>query len=387
MVREVKILPLVVAHALRLTVERGQGRSHFTRFGATGLAALLWGWWVAASVAAQVSDISPRSCQPGTTTQLTLVGQNLSEGLRLICSQPEAEIEVESVTAEQALISLTLPASAPLGPLGLWMATSTAGGGPWIVMVDDLPGVIADPTCHSLATAQRVPAQVAVSGISRGAQSDFYRFQVEAGQRVAFQVLTQSLHSAMDPVLRLLTVEGQLLREVDDDGVGPEARFSYRFEQAGDYLLEVRDSQYARGGRYHLRVGDFPLLGCALPPAIQYGQAAEIQFLSLDGNPPLPSRIEPFQESSDDPQLLLIASRLPEGRSSAWAPVVVAPHSIHAAGEVGTRVLTAPLAFGGNLSQPGQRDRFYPRNSQSKPEVQLTNPQSRLRDRAADAAT
>jgi Protein of unknown function (DUF1549)/Protein of unknown function (DUF1553) len=312
---------------------------------------------------AQVSDLQPRVCRPGETTKLTLVGTELDKSLRLLSSHKRASFAIESVTPEQATVAMTLPADAGLGPMGISTATLAATNDPWILVVDDLPMVAREANNTSRQTAQQITPQCCIAGAARGAQSDFYRFQVEAGTQLSFEIITQGLHSAMDPMLRLMTLDGKLVKAADEDGVGPEAKFSYRFEQAGDFILEVLDSRYTAGGSYHLRIGDFPILASSQPAAIQRGQTVTVNFSTSDGQTAQPTQVAVAPNYLND--TLLVSTKQVGGQSSAWRPlhvsdlpVIAVQPSAAPSASTESVALTIPSCVCGQLTQPKQQGVF-----------------------------
>lgn len=315
---------------------------------------------------AQITDLQPRVCRPGETTKLTLIGKDLDQALRLTTTRKDVIFAIESVAAESAVVALTPSGDAALGPMGLWTVTQASIGEPWIILVDDLPAVVRDANNTSRQTAQQIVPQCAIAAASRGAQSDFYRFQVEAGKRLSFEILTQSLHSPMDPLLKLMTLDGNVIAAVDEDGVSPEARFSYQFEQAGDYLLEVLDSRYTAGGQYHLRIGDFPILAGAQPLAIQRGQAATIDFFTQSGQTVESRQVAVGQTHLDEN--LLIATKQPGGQSSAWLTLHVSDWPVQLPTKDPTAIMTVtvPGCMSGRLSQTNQRDLYRLRGTKDQ---------------------
>lgn len=327
-----------------------QPRYSMDRRGFAKIVGLLWLAVWATPVQAQltVDQIAPRSAQPGQTTRLQLSGQGFTAGMQLLFSQPAAEATIVEVAGEKLVLDLTLPAEVPLGPMGLWCVTAAGPSEPQLIIIDDLPVVAASGTNSSPETAQVVEPLVAIEGASPAAQSAFYRLEVAAGQRVAFEVLTQPLGSSMDPVLRLLDAQQQTLVLADDDQRGPDCRFEYRFEQAGTYWLELRDNRYAAGGLYRLRIGDFPIITGLTPLVVPAGQSQPLRFtvagrpVDLDdaaaggvaageGDGQAETVIVQTSTVAAAGQGQLTAGgsvttaavRLPGGRSSAWHPLLL----------------------------------------------------------------
>ena len=306
-----------------------------------------------------ITAVRPLTLSSRTSTSLVIQGKNLTASLRLKTSRATVSIPVEKVEPETALATATLPANASLGPLAAWPSTEAGPLPPIVMLVDDLPVHADNGTNHTRDTAQSLTSLACVDGTSDGGKSDRYRFQVQAGQRVAVEVLTLPIRSTMDPVVRLVDADGTVLAMADDGAAGPECRLSHTFAKAGDCWLEVRDNAYKTGAGYHLRLGDFPIISHAFPLAVQRGTTTQIGFAGADGAAAVASEVAVANDCEDSS--LTVAARLPGGRSSAWARVVVhdAPQVVEPAGSQGmTAALTIPVGISGRLDNAGERDSY-----------------------------
>ncbi len=323
---------------------------------------------------ATVHSVQPRTCKPGQTTRLTLHGKDLDKSLKIIASTPTVDVHVERIEPTQAIVDLRLPGHHPLGPLGLWIADSGGPLKPLVVMVDDLDAVTDQGDNHSLESAQQVFTSCAVDGVCDGSQSDFYRITTTEAQRIAFEVQTQPLHSAMDPVLRLLDARGNRLHRADDDAVGPDCRFSYQFA-AGEYWLEVHDSRHSASGEaYHLRIGDFPIVSHGYPLAIRTGEKAKIEFAGPDSSHVAAREVEIPAEFTGDS--LNVDVRMDGGSSSAWISVLASdsiqftePQFTETEAGQATQPeepLPIPIGISGRLRSPGERDSYRIRGSKDQ---------------------
>lgn len=343
------------------------GRLAIPRCWRRGILPLALSWGLLATTAwAQpvVQRIQPRSCCPGETTTLQIDGAGLSDTLRALASHPNISVSVQAASGKQATVQLSVPTDAPLGPMPLWFADAAGPAEPVVVIIDDLPTLVAPADNTSRQTAQPLPLPGAVDGVSQGAHSAFYRIEVAAGERVAIEVLTQPLDSPMDPLVRLLDAQGRTLAFGDDDEIGPDCRFAHRFEQAGSYWIEVRDNGYVAGGSYRLRVGDFPILRHAWPLAITAGEPSPLRFVGPDGAAAQPQTVTADAVQADS--LLAVATRFPTGRSSSWVPVQVTAQRTIATSHpeplaTGTPkveqdiAVAAPAVISGHLAAPGGR--------------------------------
>lgn len=311
-----------------------------------------------------IASLQPASCQPGVTTKLTLRGSKLPSNLRVLTNRADAKVEMECVTADSLIVAVTMPSDARLGPLGLWFATPSGPLPSKIVLVDDLPTVLDNGNNHSVATAQPVSTLGAIDGVSQGLQFDYYRFTTTAGQRVAFEIHTQSIHSKMDPIVRLLHADGRVMHIEDDDSTGPDCRFSFSFAEAGEYFLQIGESHYAVGGEYHLRIGDFPIVHHVFPFAARRGESAKFTFSGPDSS--LVGGLEVAVPSGLADDFLLVPARIPGGLSSAWGTLVVSkspqfvePVRPSAPGELPRSVVDSPICISGQLELSGERDSYW----------------------------
>ena len=324
---------------------------------------LLWLVCVRMVAAQSITSIQPRSIRPGETTEVIVHGKSLQICRRALLSTP-GRVEFKSTAADKITLAITLPSDTPLGPIGVWMVGKAAATEPVVLFVDDLPTIPEQSKNHSQQTAQPIDPLSAVNGVSSGSNSDFYCFEVASGQRVAFEVLTQSLRSTMDPLVRLFNEDGETLRVVDDDEVGPECRFSHTFEVAGKYWLEVRDNRYASGGLYQLRVGDFPIVRHAFPMAIQRGTQASVEFCTLDG---FTAEHQAVSVPAGDPNSThTISGRLENGQSSSWCRIAVVDSVQHLETAGDANPLSLPIDLNGRLASQGEQDIYLLRGVESK---------------------
>src|SRR5207253_1817029 len=98
-----------------------------------------------------------------------------------------------------------------------------------------------------------------VGRIQPADESDEFLFAAQAGQELVFDVDAAALGATLDPILTLRDTAGHLLA-VNDDVKGRDSWLSYRFEKAGDYVIEIRDTGYRAGPEadYRLTIGALP---------------------------------------------------------------------------------------------------------------------------------
>jgi hypothetical protein len=233
----------------------------------------------------KLSRLVPVAAAPGQTVEITLLGSNLAEPTGLWTNLP-AVVEMAGGGPKNGKEPSTvtyrfkLPAQVPLGVYGVRLANGKGISNLRLLAVDDLPTVREADGNSTAKKAQEVQLPCGIEGRVEAESYDYYKFHADAGQRLSFEVLARRLGSSLDPVLRLLDSQGRELAYSDDDeALGADGRFVYRFSRAGDYLLELRDIRYQGGNDYfyRLRVGDFPLVTAAYPLGVQKGSRTPVE--------------------------------------------------------------------------------------------------------------
>ncbi len=241
----------------------------------------------------------PLGMQRGSTLDLTLTGSNLAEPTGLWTNFPaKASIPTEGNNGKdngKLLVRLQVPKDAPLGFHAIRLATRRGMSNLRLFCIDDLPQVLEGTTNHTPSTAQTVPLPCVVAAKADAETTDYFKFHVNAGQRLSFEILGRRLGSLFDPQLQLLdAANGRELPGAysnDAPALATDARLTYTFKTAGDYLVAVRDVSY-RGGDdfyYRLRIGDFPCATTTLPLAAKRGSKLTVKFAgpNVDGVAPV----------------------------------------------------------------------------------------------------
>jgi hypothetical protein len=226
--------------------------------------------------------------QRGTTLDLTLTGTNLAGPTQLWTSFPaKVTIPTDMNNGKdnaKLRVRLEVPKDAPLGFHTLRLATTRGLSNFRLFCIDDLPQVMEGTNNHSKATAQAVAVPSVVVGRADAETSDYFKITVKAGQRLSFEILGRRLGSAFDPQITLYKAKtGKELPDGysnDAPGCQTDARLTYTFKEAGDYLIEVRDVMYTGGPDfwYRLRIGDFPCAVSPIPMAARRGGKVTVRF-------------------------------------------------------------------------------------------------------------
>lgn len=246
-----------------------------------------------------INPPAPSGAQRGTSLEITLTGTNLVEPVSVWTNFPaKATIPSDMNNGKDPAklrVKLEVPADVPIGFYSLRVATKYGISNSRVFCVDELPQVAEVDSNRSKPTAQPVSVPCVVMGKTDAEISDFFKVNVKAGQRLTFEVLGRRLGSGFDPII--LIHDAKTGREMaglysdDAPGLQSDARLTNIFKEAGDYIVEIRDSTH-RGGAdfyYRLRIGDFPAAIAAIPVAIKRGTRAQINFAgpSVEGVAPI----------------------------------------------------------------------------------------------------
>jgi hypothetical protein len=229
---------------------------------------------------------APMGMQRGTALELTLTGSNLAEPTGLWTSFPaKVAFPADGNNGKEngrLRVQIEAPKDAPLGFHAIRLATKHGVSNLRLFCIDELPQVQESETNHTKATAQSVPVPCVVVGRADPEVSDYFRITVKAGQRISLEILGRRLGSPFDPQISLIDSRSQreLAYSNDAPGLQTDARLTYTFKQAGDYLIEVRDVMYRGGGDYwyRLRIGDFPCATTPIPMAANRGSRIKVHF-------------------------------------------------------------------------------------------------------------
>lgn len=308
----------------------------------------------------------PAAARPGQTVDITLYGAKLDGALNIWCSFP-AKIELVPVPVEQKDVAsrvckVTLDPQVPVGIGGILVANPSGTSDPLFLMVDDLASVADNGQNHAAAQAQALTLPVAVDGACDGTAFDFYKFAAKKDQRVSVEVIAARMASTLDPIIRLLDSTGKELLLADDDAsFGADCRFSIAIPADGEYVLEVRDNQFRGGGRYRLRVGDFPLVSAPYPLGGRFGSTMRFRF----SGPMADTAAPVFLRLPDDGPAgrQQIAAKVPNGQSSGLATIVTSrlPDIVESEPNNDLKIATStslPCAVNGTFQEARDRD-FY----------------------------
>ncbi len=229
----------------------------------------------------------PMAIQRGATTEVTVFTYpNQKKGFAgtfAVLFQGEglrAEIvqHGEKDSVDQLKLKVTAEASAALGSREFRIAAANGASTCGQLLVVDGPVVSEQNEPH----ADRVKAQPLVIGqtisgqLTAREQVDVYKITAAAGQSVTFAMhcfrffyKRHNQFDQLDPILVISDATGRELSSNDDFSFA-DSLINYKFEQAGDYFVTVRDVDFngTASFTYVLQTTDRPFVTAAFPMAV-----------------------------------------------------------------------------------------------------------------------
>lgn len=318
---------------------------------------------VALSLAAAppvLTELQPRGAQKGRPFTLTLAGQNLGDGARILSTlpatftpmappagMPESRYATFLVEPKGELEVGVYPIRVQ-SPDGLSnILLFNIGSLPEINEEESQPGGLPHSN-DSIEKAQSLPTSaITLNGTLRGAERDVYRLQVKAGERRVFEVDARRAGSAIDPVIRVMDGTGkQIARSEDAALLNLDPRLDMTFPTAGYYYVEVHDARFSGQAQnfYRLKTGTYSYPTEVYPLGGQRGKQVEVSLGA--------ARVKADLVKAKGPQTFV---NLPD---SPALPLPLAIGEFPEINEPVTGPLTLPLTVNARLSNPAEIDKY-----------------------------
>jgi hypothetical protein len=303
-----------------------------------------------------IVELQPRGAQKGKPFSLTVVGQNLGEGVSVISNLPASFTPLASEKKGTATFLVEPKTEWAVGVYTIRVKGSnglsnillfSVGAFPEITEEESRPGALPHQN-DSIERAQALPsAAVTVNGTLQGPERDIYRIQAKAGERRVFEVEARRAGSAIDPVIHVMDGSGKVLARSDDDPLlDLDARVDVTFPKEGFYYVEVHDSRFSTQTQnfYRLKTGAYSYPTEIFPLGGRRGEKVEVELSGTKVNVDL--------AGAKTPRVFV---SLPD------SPVLPLPFAVGDYPEVSEPVqgpLKLPVTVNGRLAKPGEIDRY-----------------------------
>lgn len=329
-----------------------------------------------------VARVQPAALQRGQTVEATIGGtQNFAGASALLFEGAGLSGEVVADPAKPAdakkpvntiKARITATADAALGPREFRVVTPQGVSSTAVLLIVADPVVVEadDKANDTQANAQKAAVPGAWTGsIGKAEDVDWYAFDVQAGQTLTFSVwgnrlenVIHDLQAHLDPILQLHDASGRELA-ADDNRDYADPLLIHRFEQAGTYYLQVRDTTYAGNANwsYVVMVSAGPYARSVFPMAVRPGACnllksvgpgidpAESITLCLASDVPPGLRLFPIETAAGEtPPVPLLVTNLPTAVEEGDAAEAVSE----------APTIALPIALNGRLDKTGDIDTY-----------------------------
>lgn len=326
----------------------------------------------------------PVAVQVGTTAEATVSSRySLAGAYQVLVSgsgveaevvPPETKADAKPEDAKKPLeklkVKFTAAKDAQAGVRDFRIATPTGVStvGQVVVVLD--PVLVEAAGNDTAEKAQEISLPAAVCGaIEKNEDVDYFRFHANAGEYLTFRCrcarLEDRIHDLQthaDPIMTLRRADGGTLALAENRHYLADPSMAYRFEQAGDYLLEVRDIRY-QGNQYWeycLEISGRPLVETVFPLAVAAKQAESLELVGeLAGSEPMTRWTVPALTPGIHPTELPLASGVTNPVSVIVSDLLLARES-DAANDLapGAQLVPVPSGINGRIDREGDVDCF-----------------------------
>ncbi|HBO53465.1 MAG TPA: hypothetical protein DD471_15865, partial [Planctomycetes bacterium] len=312
----------------------------------------------------KIRTVRPLAAVPGKTTELVITGDGLetATGLWTSFDSKSSIVAGEKRDGKSLRIKLSISAETPVGIGAIRVAGPGGLSNLELFLIDDLAVRTVSEDNTSASTAISLDLPCAIDSQTKAEHRDFYSFKARAGQSLSFEVMSQRIGSALDPILRILDADGRELA-FSDDAAGADSRLAWRSEKDGAYLIELRDITY-RGGEsfsYRLRVGDFPLVSAPYPMRAEQAKTTKVAIAGESSAGVEPREVQLPGDSHG--RAFSLATRRPGGKSSSFVTLLSSDLPELLENEPNNQAKSAarirhPCAINGRFSSKGDRDYY-----------------------------
>lgn len=253
---------------------------------------------------------TPSGAQRGREVTLTIVGTNIGDATRILFSQPgltsritaTKELAFEKMVVPKGVVRtdapiedgarryevtalVTVDANVPHGVYGFRVQSPLGVSNQLRFAVSAYPEIKdREPNGIDAPQAATLPAAL-VGTLGRPGDVDAYRFRAQAGEEMAFEVISRPLGARLDSVVRLLDESGATVAENNDNDLSRDSVLRWRFARTGRYTLTIEDVELgggADGYAYRVHAGTLPYLAGIFPLGVGLGSSEELSVRGVN---------------------------------------------------------------------------------------------------------
>ena len=240
-------------------------------------------------------SLKPVAVQIGTTSEVTVnsrYSMHSAEsvlvtggGVLAEVVPPEVKKDDKAPNVVALKIKVSVAADAMPGVRDLRIVTAQGVSTVAQLVVVEDPVVVEQAKNDTVAEAQSITLPATVCGcIEKAEDLDFFKFKIEAPTSLVFHVRSQRLQDRIhdlqahsDPILTIRNAQGSTIAAADNVFHG-DPFLCHRFEQPGEYFLEIRDVRYTGNQywEYAVEIHSRPFVRSVFPLAITAGKETKL---------------------------------------------------------------------------------------------------------------
>jgi hypothetical protein len=229
------------------------------------------------SIRPAVNGVFPHGGQQGTSVEITIRGSDLQQASEIRFATPKLHGEILKAEHNRIEARVQIDPTAEPGRHDFRLIAPHGSTLNWFD-VGTRPESFDQEPNSDRDQAQPIEFPVLINGIVENEDYDYFRFEAQAGQTIAFDVNATRNGSSLDPVIGLLNHNGVEIAYSDDYYIFKDAHLVHTFRESGIYYLRLYGS--GEGGSetsdYRLTAGEMPQVDHAMPMGGQRGEPVEI---------------------------------------------------------------------------------------------------------------
>lgn len=230
----------------------------------------------------------PLGGQAGQRVLVELEGDFLDRGtVRCECGDLTTKIRLANAVRMQ--VEMELATEMAPGPRIIYVESPRGASNRLLFRVTGWKSVVEREANDTLQEAQGVASPVVIEGrIARLTDVDFFRFQANAGERLAFNAMAARSKAPGFVAITLLSSSGRELAH-NNARIGPDAYLDYTFRDAGEYVVVITPRRFADfftvvkddqliNWQYQLAIGRSPMLWSVFPMGGKRGSTVHAEL-------------------------------------------------------------------------------------------------------------
>jgi len=327
-----------------------------------------------AALPPDLDAVVPPHFTRGKVTVVKCIGNHFGRSTKLVVPF-SAEVRETSLSDNTATFSVVPAADAPLGIHPIRVVTDAGVSNLRLIAVSDQPVVAKQEPNDRFEQAQAIDVPTVVHGAldHPARDTETFRFQAKAGERLSIVTQTRSLGLSPDVRISLYDARRKMLATAEGTpSLLEDERIDYTFPTQGEYFLKLHDADYTNVGWtnfYTVKIGPMNFARTVFPLGGRRGEPLSVEATDRDGKKSTLQVRVPTDPNSDSWLLPLdsypgslpwpmAAGDYPEALESELPAVTLSGGKASGEAAVGEKSTAWPITINGRIGKPDEQDSF-----------------------------